>query len=316
MLIALPALAGCSARLTQIADIRPDGGGSLTLELRLDPAAQEAIDLPRQMADQTFRQFLESGGETWAAPGDPYSPMAQRTETDGTVVITAERPLRAGMSDLAELRAILAVERPISQIVAATGRYWLAPALGEGVSTSTRSVSTGTTTTTTTTATLPTGEVQAGLTGLPARVPLQTILATEFQPAATGSGTQRGATFAVASRGGVGEVLDPVCNQTSGRYAPTRADRALYTGLSLVYRWGMPSRIAQHSEGASISSQGADATWSMPYGKCSLMEVSSAGSEDEQVVNGLILGGALGFLLIVFAVRAVSRRRPTRRDSL
>lgn len=326
MLIALPVLAGCSARLMQITDIRADGGGSLTLELRLDPAAQRAIDLPRQLDDQTFRQFLESGGERWAAPGDPYSPMAQRTEADGTVVITAVRPLPTGTGDLADLRATLAVERPISQIVAATGRYWLAPAPGEGVSTSTHSVSTGdtttattaatttTTTTATTTATTPTGEVQAGITGLPASVPLQTLLATGFRPASTGSGQQRAATFTLASRGGVGEVLNSVCNQASGRYVPTRADRALNTGLSLVYRWGMPSPIAQSSEGARISSKGAVAIWSMPYGACSLMEISSAGSDDERVINGLILGGALGFLLIVFAVRGFSRRRLSRRD--
>src|SRR5665647_2485149 len=118
MLVVVPALAGCSASLTQIVDVRADGGGSLTLELRLDPAAQLAIDLPQQLDEQTFRRFLEPGGERWAAPGDPYSPMAQRTEANGTVVITAERPLRAGTSDLADLRAVLAVERPIAPIVA------------------------------------------------------------------------------------------------------------------------------------------------------------------------------------------------------
>jgi len=318
MLVVVPALAGCSASLTQIAEVRADGGGSLTLELRLDPAAQLAIDLPQQLDQQTFRRFLEPGGERWAAPGDPYSPMAQRTEADGTVVITAERPLRAGTSDLADLRAVLAVERPIAPIVAATGRYWLAPAPGEGTTTTTttsgRSPSTGGTTATTTTAVAASGEVQAGLTGLPSHVPLQTLLATEFHPASISSGKKHAATFALASRGGVGEVLDPVCNAASGRYTTTRADRALQAGLSLVYRWGMPSRIAQHSEGASVTGGGADATWSMPYGRCSLLEVSSAGAEDGRMVNGLILGGAIGFLLIVFAARGLSRRRLRRRE--
>ena len=42
------------------------------------------------------------------------------------------------------------------------------------------------------------------------------------------------------------------------------------------------------------------------------MELSSAGSNDGRVVNGIILGAAVLFIALVFALRAVSRRRRTR----
>jgi hypothetical protein len=43
------------------------------------------------------------------------------------------------------------------------------------------------------------------------------------------------------------------------------------------------------------------------------MEVSSAGAQDGRVVNGIILGAAILFLSLVFALRVVSKRRRDKR---
>jgi hypothetical protein len=303
---AVPLLSGCSARLSQLAAVAADGGGNLSVELRLDPEAQRAINLPAQLSAGTFTQFLKTGGEVWSAPGDPTSTFRQTREADGTVVLTSVHRLRAGTGDLTDLKSALDTSRALQPILSATGKYWAAPKPGEA----------GTTTTgTRTTATQVTGagEPQNGITGLPPSVTLQTLLAWEFTPAHVDrSNHQVPPTFTVASRGGVGDVLDPICDAGSNRYVKTRVDRALGAGLDFRYTWAMPTGILELSEGASVTPDNQNATWTMPYGKCQLMELSSAGADDGRFVNGLILGGALLFLLIVFALRSLSRRRGTR----
>ena len=44
------------------------------------------------------------------------------------------------------------------------------------------------------------------------------------------------------------------------------------------------------------------------------MEISSTGADDGRFVNGLILGGTLVFLMIVFALRSLGKRRRARND--
>lgn len=300
-LAAVPLLSGCSATLSQFIDIAPDGGGTLSLELRLDPAAQRAIDLPRQLADGTFERFLDVRKERWRAPGNTSLPFAQETRANGTVVLRSVRRLKAGTSQLDDLESALGVERPLQPILAATGRYWAAPNRREAPSTRT--------TTTPTSGTAPEGEAQAGITGLPQRVPLQAVLVDEFTPAYTDRGRRYLATFSIGSRGGVGDLLEAPCNAGSRRIDFTRADRALQRGLRFSYAWAMPAKIALSSTGARVSGDGYVARWTMPYGSCLRMEMSSAGAEDGRVVNGIILGAAVLFLALVFALRAVSRRR-------
>lgn len=300
-LAAVPLLSGCSATLSQFIDIAPDGGGTLSLELRLDPAAQRAIDLPRQLADGTFERFLDVRKERWRAPGNTSLPFAQETRANGTVVLRSVRRLKAGTSQLDDLQSALGVERPLQPILAATGRYWAAPNRREAPSTRT--------TTTPTSGTAPEGEAQAGITGLPQRVPLQAVLVDEFTPAYTDRGRRYLATFSIGSRGGVGDLLEAPCNAGSRRIDFTRADRALQRGLRFSYAWAMPAKIALSSTGARVSGDGYMARWTMPYGSCLRMEMSSAGAEDGRVVNGIILGAAVLFLALVFALRAVSRRR-------
>ena len=346
-LAAVPLLTGCSARLTQMVAIAGDGGGNLSVELRLDPEAQRAIDLPAQLAAGTFDQFLLVGGERWTAPGNASSTVQQSQEPDGTVVLTSVHRLRAGTGDLADLRSALGISRPLQPILTATGRYWGAPVAGETSTTST----TATTGTVTAPATPPvvaagTGAAQAGITGLPGQTTLQSLLASEFTSARTDrSGRRLRATFTIASRAGVGEVLDPTCDAASNRYPKTRADKDLVKGFTLRYSWAMPSGlaagaaglgvtgadapaspsgssrlVASHtrssrsvaSEGASITPDNATATWTMPYGQCELMEISSTGADDGRFVNGLILGGTLVFLMIVFGLRSLGKRRRAR----
>lgn len=314
-LAAVPLLTGCTARLTQMVAIAGDGGGNLSVELRLDPEAQRAIDLPAQLAAGTFDQFLLVGGERWTAPGNASSTVQQSQEPDGTVVLTSVHRLRAGTGDLADLRSTLGIYRPLQPILTATGRYWGAPVAGQTSTTST----TGTTTTTVTAPTTPTvaaggtGAAQAGITGLPAQTTLQSLLASEFTSARTDrSGRHLRPTFTIASRAGVGEVLDPTCDAASNRYPKTRADKDLVSGLTLRYTWAMPSGISVASQGAALTPDKATATWTMPYGQCELMEISSTGADDGRFVNGLILGGTLIFLMIVFGLRSLGKRRRAR----
>jgi len=305
---AVPLLSGCSARLSQLAAIAADGGGNLSVELRLDPAAQRAIDLPAQLSAGTFEQFLKVGGQSWVAPGDATQVFRQSREADGTVVITSVHRLRAGTGDLTDLRAALDANRPLQPILAATGRYWAAPKPGEA-GTSTNG------TRTTTTQVTGAGEPQNGITGLPTFARLQELLASDFTPAHLDrSGRKYTATFTLASRGGVGDVLDPICDAASNRYVKTRADKALGAGLDMRYTWAMPTAILELSEGATATPDNQTATWLMPYGKCNLMELSSAGADDGRFVNGIILGAALLFLVIVFALRSLARRRGTARS--
>lgn len=301
---AVPLVSGCDARLSQYIDIAPDGGGTLSLDLRLDPAAQQAIDLPRQLREGTFERFLDVRNEKWRAPGDSGLPFLQRTEPDGTVVLRTVRRLRAGTSELDDLESALGVQRPLQPILNATGRYWAAPDPRDGKARTTTAPSTGT---------APGGESQAGITGLPARVPLQSVLVDEFSPAYKDRGRSYFATFSIGSRGGVGEVLDPPCNGSSRRVDFTRADRALQQGLDFSYKWAMPARVSLYSTGGTLSGDGYVASWSMPYGSCVRMEVSSAGAQDGRVLNGIILGAAILFLAFVFALRVLSRRRRQRR---
>lgn len=303
-LAAVPLLSGCSATFSQFIDIAPDGGGTLSLELRLDPAAQRAIDLPRQLGEGTFERFLDVRKERWRAPGNTSLPFAQETRPNGTVVLRSVRRLKAGTSQLDDLESALGVERPLQPILAATGRYWAAPNRREAPSTRTA--------TTPTSGTAPEGEAQAGITGLPQRVPLQAVLVDEFTPAYTDRGRRYLATFSIGSRGGVGDLLEAPCNTGSRRIDFTRADRALQRGLGFSYAWAMPAKIALSSTGAKVSGDGYVARWTMPYGSCLRMEMSSAGAEDGRVVNGIILGAAVLFLALVFALRAVSRRRRRR----
>ena len=305
--LAIPLLSGCKASLSQFVDIAPDGGGNLALELRLDPAAQTAINLPRQLQQGTFERFLDVRKEKWSAPGNASLPFAQRTEVNGTVVLRTVRRLRAGGAPLADLENALGVQRPLRPIVAATGRYWAAPDPRARPTTTSTTPGSGT---------APGGEADVGITGLPGRVPLQTLLVDEFRPAITERGTTVPATFSMASRGGVGDVLDPPCNGASTRTDFTRADRALHRGLTFSYRWGMPAPISLYSPEASISGNGYAASWSMPYGECERMEISSVGAEDGRFVNGLIMGAAILFLAFVFALRVVSRRRSRARGHL
>lgn len=305
--LAVPLLSGCSARLSQFIDVGPEGGGTLSLELRLDPAAQQAIDLPRQLQEGTFERFLDVRNEKWRAPGDGAVAFQQRTEANGTVVLRSVRRLKAGTSQLDDLESALGVLRPLQPILAATGRYWAAPNPGDTAAQSGNGDSPAT-------GTAPGGAAQAGITGLPARVPLQTLLVDEFTPQGKDRGRSVFATFSIASRGGVGDVLDPPCNGASKRVDFTRADRALQGGLQFAYTWAMPSRISLYSTGGRLAGDRYVASWAMPYGECQRMEISSAGSEDGRVVNGIILGAAVLFLGIVFALRAVSRRSRLRRE--
>ena len=253
--VAVPVMSGCSARVSQFIDISQDGGGTLLMEMRLDPAAQRALNLPRQLQEGTFERFLDVRTERWRAPGASGGPFSQRTEADGTVVMRSVRRLKAGTSQLDDLNSALGVLRPIEPILSATGRYWAAPNPGDSPTTTSTTPESGN---------APGGEAPQGITGLPLRVPLQEMLVDDFTAAYRDRGRSLAPTFSIASRGGVGDVLDPPCNAGSRRVDFTTADLALQKGLQFRYAWAMPARIAQYSVDGKISRDRYVASWAMP----------------------------------------------------
>jgi hypothetical protein len=310
--VAALALGGCQAELIQGVQVNERGTGELTLTLRLDPDAQTAINLDRQLQDETFLEFLRPDLEGWSAPDGSGRVIGDRTEADGTRVFETRRSILSSPDDL---RDILSEDRPIAPIVEATGGlYQLPPPAEDAGETTATAPATAPLTAlppAVTTTPAPRARVapQSVLTDLSAIAPLQEVLVLRFEAAQTGP-DRAPATFRIATRGGVGEIGDATCSSLASR-PPTIADRQLQDGLTLRYRYRMPSPVESASDGAERTR--GQVAWSMPYGRCDLLEASSAGASSTAAVNGLILGGALGFILIVLGLRALSKRRRRRR---
>ena len=294
----------CPAPHEKTQPIHNRGTGDLTLTLRLDQDAQAAINIDEQLRRETFLEFLRPDLAGWSAPGEAGKVFSDRTDADGTRVFETTRTILSTPDDVKE---VLGRERPIDQIVQATGVYALGPTDGTDTGGST---STGGTLTALppVTATGTAAGPGATLTDLPATVPLQSVLVMRFQPQA-GPPDRKPATFTFGIRGGVGEVGDATCGASRGAQ-PTTADLSLRRSLGLDYQYTLPVPAESASDGATRS--GNRVAWDMNYGTCDLMEASSAGASSSAAVNGLILGGAVGFILIVLGLRILSRRRNRR----
>lgn len=288
---------GCQAELLQEVVLDERGTGRLTLTLRLDRDAQAQINLDRQLAQGTFLEFLRPDLPGWEAPDGSAGVISDRTEGDGVRVLETRRAILSTPDDL---RRVLDVRRRIEQIVSATGVYQVAPPEPDEED--------ATTTAGTTVAGPPRpARSDSTLTDLPAAAPLQNVLVMRFDPAGPEPGQP--ATYRLAVRGGVGEIADATCSPTANP-SPTTADEALAAGLELRYRYGFPVDVESASEGAETA--GRTAAWRMPYGQCDLIEASSAGADSSAAVNGLILGAALAFIILVLGLRILSRRRGRR----
>lgn len=143
----------------------------------------------------------------------------------------------------------------------------------------------------------------AALTDLPPSAPL--LNALDFR-LGDGSGDNPG--FNLFARGGVGDIGQETCAGDD----VVGFGRSLRDALTLTYRFRLPG--GPGSTNADDTPRGDD-LWTARYGDCPALQASAGGGSSSTLVNGLILAGLTGVLLIVFALRGVRRRRGAgRRD--
>lgn len=115
-----------------------------------------------------------------------------------------------------------------------------------------------------------------------------------------GSGDNPG--FDLFARGGVGEIGGETC---AGSDVVGFA-RTLRDALEIRYSLKLPG--GPGSTNADETPRGVN-VWTARYGDCPPLQASSGGGSSSTLVNGLILAGLTGLLLLIFALRIVRRRR-------
>ncbi|CAN0511248.1 unnamed protein product, partial [Phaeothamnion confervicola] len=85
--------------------------------------------------------------------------------------------------------------------------------------------------------------------------------------------------------------------------------RSLREALQVNYRFRLPG--GPGSTNADQTPTGTN-VWTARYGDCPALQASSGGGSSSTLVNGVILAGLTGLLMIVFGLRAVRRRRDRR----
>jgi hypothetical protein len=148
----------------------------------------------------------------------------------------------------------------------------------------------------------PDAATAAALPDLPAEAPL--LNALDFR---LGSGSGDNPGFGLFARGGVGDIGQETC--AGGDV--TGFGRSLRDSLEIRYRFRLPG--GPGSTNADETPTG-DNVWRARYGDCPPLQASSGGGSSSTLVNGLILAALTGVLLVVFALRAVRRRR-TRKNT-
>lgn len=150
----------------------------------------------------------------------------------------------------------------------------------------------------------PDPQTLAALPDLPAEAPL--LNALDFR-LGDGSGDNPG--FDLFARGGVGDIGQETC--AGGDV--TGFGRSLRDALEVTYRFRLPG--GPGSTNADETPAG-DNVWTARYGDCPPLQASSGGGSSSTLVNGLILAGLAGVLMIVFLSRAVRKRRGPRENSV
>jgi hypothetical protein len=108
--------------------------------------------------------------------------------------------------------------------------------------------------------------------------------------------------FHLFARGGVGDIGDQTCAGDD----VTGVGRALRDALTITYRFRLPG--GPGSTNADDTPKGEN-VWRARYGDCPPLRADSGGGSSSTLVNGLILAGLTGVLVIVFALRGLRRRR-------
>ena len=138
------------------------------------------------------------------------------------------------------------------------------------------------------------------LTDLPGSAPL--LNAFDFR-LGTGSGDNPG--FNLFARGGVGDIGQETCSGSS----ITGFGLSLREALELRYRFQLPGGPGSTNADQTPAGQNV---WVARYGDCPPLRASSGGGSSSTLVNGLILAGLTGLLLVVFALRGLRKRREGR----
>lgn len=120
-----------------------------------------------------------------------------------------------------------------------------------------------------------------------------------------GQGTGDNPGFALFARGGVGEIGQETCagDEVVG------FGRSLREALEITYRFRLPG--GPGSTNADETPAGEN-VWRARYGDCPPLQATSGAGSSSTLVNGVILAGLAGLLVLVFALRVVRRRRPER----
>lgn len=143
----------------------------------------------------------------------------------------------------------------------------------------------------------------SAIPGLPAEAPLLNSVDLRL---GDGSGDNPG--FDLFARGGVGEIGQDTC--AGGDVVGF--SRSLRDSLELRYRFHLPG--GPGSTNADETPAG-DNLWLARFGDCPPLQASSGGGSSSTLVNGLILAGLAGLLMVIFGLRAVRRRRPSEKTN-
>ena len=139
--------------------------------------------------------------------------------------------------------------------------------------------------------------------GLP-DLPQQTPLLNEFS-FRLGDGTGDNPGFNLFARGGVGDIGEQTCQGDRAQ----AFSKTLRDALEIVYRFRLPG-----GPGATNATENSasDNVWRIRYEDCPALQAESGGGSSSTLVNGVILGALSAFLIIIFLVRGLRRRRNRR----
>lgn len=137
----------------------------------------------------------------------------------------------------------------------------------------------------------------AAIPDLPDQAPLINEFALRL-----GDGTGDNPGFNFFGRGGVGQISGATC---SGNGVVGFAS-ALRNSTVIIYRLALPGGPGETN--ADDTPSGTN-VWNVRFGDCPALRADAGGGGSSTLVNGVILGLLVAFLAMVFAIRAIRRRR-------
>ncbi|MFN8122527.1 MAG: hypothetical protein U0237_08875 [Thermoleophilia bacterium] len=140
----------------------------------------------------------------------------------------------------------------------------------------------------------------AGLPDLPGTAPLLNEFSFRL-----GDGTGDNPGFNLFARGGVGDIGQQTCQGDRA----TGYSKTLRDALEIEYRFRLPGGPGATN---ATESSGSDNVWRIRYEDCPALQAESGGGSSSTLVNGVILGALSAFLVMVFLVRGLRRRRNRR----